>query len=78
MANEREIKNRIKSIQDTLKITNAMYLIASSKLKKSRKMLADTEPYFYTLPREMKRILKDVPDINDIRNLQLIVGNIFI
>lgn len=66
MANEREIKNRIKSIQDTLKITNAMYLIASSKLKKSRKMLADTEPYFYTLQREMKRILKDVPDINDI------------
>ena len=66
MANEREIKNRIKSIQDTLKITNAMYLIASSKLKKSRKMLADTEPYFYTLQREMKRILRDVPDINDI------------
>lgn len=66
MANEREIKNRIKSIQDTLKITNAMYLIASSKLKKSRKMLADTEPYFYTLQKEMKRILRDVPDINDI------------
>ncbi len=59
MANEREIKNRIKSIQDTLKITNAMYLIASSKLKKSRKMLADTESLlFYTLQREMKTITK--------------------
>ena len=39
MANEREIKNRIKSINDTLKITNAMYLISSSKLKKAKKCL---------------------------------------
>ena len=38
MANEREIKNRIKSINDTLKITNAMYLISSSKLKKAKKI----------------------------------------
>ena len=49
MANAREIQNRIKSIQDTRKITNAMYLISSTKLKKSRKLLEDTEPYFYTL-----------------------------
>ena len=33
MANAREIQNRIKSIQDTRKITNAMYLISSTKLK---------------------------------------------
>ena len=44
MANAREIQNRIKSIQDTRKITNAMYLISSTKLKKSRKLLEDTEP----------------------------------
>ena len=36
MANAREIQNRIKSIQDTRKITNAMYLISSTKLKKSQ------------------------------------------
>ena len=36
MANAREIQNRIKSIQDTRKITNAMYLISSTKLKKSK------------------------------------------
>lgn len=46
MANTKEIQDRIKSINDTLKITNAMYMISSSKLKKSKKMLADTEPYF--------------------------------
>ena len=30
MANTREIKNRIESVQQTRKITNAMYLIAST------------------------------------------------
>mgnify|MGYP000973037870 len=49
MAGLREIQNRIRSIQDTRKITNAMYLISSTKLKKARKELAETEPYFYAL-----------------------------
>ena len=48
------------------KITNAMYMISSSKLKKSKKMLADTEPYFYTLQSEMSRILRHLPDMNSI------------
>ena len=58
MANAREIQSRIKSIKDTRKITNAMYLISSTKLKKSRKLLADTEPYFYTLQGVIRRILR--------------------
>lgn len=66
MANTKEIQDRIKSINDTLKITNAMYMISSSKLKKSKKMLADTEPYFYTLQSEMSRILRHIPDMEDI------------
>ena len=37
MASIKEIKNRIKSVQDTRKITNAMYLISSTKLRKARK-----------------------------------------
>ena len=32
MANAREIQSRMKSIQDTMKITNAMYMISSTKL----------------------------------------------
>lgn len=57
MANTREIQGRIKSINDTKKITNAMYLISSSKLKKAKKHLADTEPYFFTLQSVIARIL---------------------
>lgn len=65
MANAREIQSRMKSIQDTMKITNAMYMISSSKLKKAKKSLAETEPYFYTLQSEIERILRHVPDINN-------------
>ena len=32
MENAREIQSRIKSVQDTMKITNAMYMISSSKM----------------------------------------------
>ena len=66
MASAKEIQDRMRSIKDILKITNAMYMISSSKLKKSKKMLADTEPYFYTLQSEMSRILRHLPDMNSI------------
>ena len=66
MASAKEIQDRMRSIKDTLKITNAMYMISSSKLKKSKKMLAATEPYFYTLQSEMSRILRHLPDMNSI------------
>lgn len=63
MANIREIQTRINSVKDTMKITNAMYMISSSKMKQARKQLVDTEPYFYGLQGEISRILRHVPDI---------------
>ena len=36
MANISEIKGRKKSVNDIMKITNAMYLISSSKMKKAK------------------------------------------
>ena len=44
MANAREIQSRMKSIKDTMKITNAMYMISSSKLSKARTDLKNTDP----------------------------------
>ena len=52
MANIREIQSRINSVKDTMKITNAMYMISSSKMTHAKKKLADTEPYFYGLQGE--------------------------
>ena len=66
MANTREIQSRMKSIQDTLKITNAMYMISSTKLRKARKNLEETEQYFYTLQAMISRILRHLPDTEDI------------
>ncbi len=63
MANAKEIQTRIKSIQDTMKITNAMYMISSSKMKKAKKILEETEPYFYNMQAAIARILRHVPDI---------------
>ena len=65
MANAREIQSRINSIKSTVKITNAMYTISSSKLKRARKALTDTEPYFYGLQRTISRIIRHIPDIED-------------
>ena len=56
MANTREIQSRMKSIQDTMKITNAMYMISSTKLRKAKKNLEETEPYFYTLQTMVSRM----------------------
>ena len=63
MANAREILDRMKSIQDTMKITNAMYMISSSKLKKAKASLDETEPYFYSMQMAIGRILRHVPDM---------------
>ena len=64
MAGLREIQNRIKSIQDTRKITNAMYMISSTKMRKAEKDLENTEPYFYTLQSMMARLLRHLPDVS--------------
>lgn len=63
MANVKEIQDRMKSIRDTMKITNAMYMISSSKMKRAKKALADTEPYFFGMQAAISRILRHVPDI---------------
>ncbi len=45
MPSSKLLKERIESIQDTMKITNAMYLISSSKLRKARQNYQNVLPY---------------------------------
>ena len=61
MSSTREIKERIGSIQNTLKITNAMYLISSTKLNNAKASLAATEPYFLALESMFARVLRHLP-----------------
>ena len=65
MANIKEIKNRINSVKDTRKITNAMYLIASTKLRKAKSDLDHTRPYFNALQEEIKRVFRIAEDIEN-------------
>ena len=63
MASTKEIKDRIESVRDTQKITNAMYLIASTKLRKARAELDRTRPYFDALRSEIKRVFRTVEGV---------------
>lgn len=60
----KEVRDHIKSVEETLKITNAMYLIASSSLRKARKQLEDTLPYFEKISSTISDILHHSPDIH--------------
>lgn len=65
MANAKEIQNRMHSIQDTMKITKAMYMISSSKLKKAKKTMEDSMEHFYAIQGSIARIIRHVPDIEN-------------
>ena len=62
MSSIKEIKIRMDSVQETKKITNAMYLIASTKLRRARAELHETRPYFEALRGGIKRIFRTATD----------------
>ena len=64
MPSSKLLKERIESIQDTMKITNAMYLISSSKLRKARKNYQNVSPYFNRMRDTISRVscAKPMPD----------------
>ncbi len=63
MPSTKEIKNRIKSVSDTQKITNAMYLISSTKMRRARREAEETKPYFDLLRKEIRRMFAIEGDI---------------
>ena len=63
MSSAKDIKRRIASVKDTQKITNAMYLIASTKLRKARNDLNSTQPYFEALREELERIFATIDHV---------------
>ena len=62
MPSSKLLKERIESIQDTMKITNAMYLISSSKLRKARKNYQNVLPYFTRMRDTISRVVPHLPD----------------
>ena len=56
MANVRTIKRRIRSVQNTAKITKAMQMIAASKMRRAQQMTIDGRPY----AEKMRGVLADL------------------
>lgn len=56
----REIKRRIKGIGSTRQITKAMELVSSTKVRQRRIKLEKTRPYYNTVLRSIKEVLKNV------------------
>jgi len=57
MASLRDLRARMKAVRQTLQVTKAMNLISTSKLRRGRRMLEDTEPYFTRIQKSMFDIL---------------------
>jgi len=62
--NMREIKNRIKSVKQTMQITNAMKLISAVKLRKAREQLEQSAPYFKIVKETLANVLENSGSIN--------------
>ena len=57
MASMKEIREHIASIQSTQKVTNAMYLIASTKMRRAKEDLAKTRPFFDAVSTQIEQHL---------------------
>lgn len=58
-SNMKDIKRRIKSVESTKQITNAMQLVASSKLRKAKEKADNSKPFFNAMYETMCEIVKE-------------------
>jgi len=54
----RDIKRKIKSVDNTKQITKAMELVSTAKLRRAKARMADAKPYFETTIETVQNILK--------------------
>ena len=65
-ANMKAVKLRIKSVQNTMQITKAMELVASSKLRKAKERAETCRPYFQTLHATLVDIAEENTDFSSV------------
>ena len=63
MANLRDVRLRMRAITQTLQVTKAMNLISTAKLRKGRRLLEDTEPYFGRIQKSMFDIVSGAHNV---------------
>ena len=65
MSGAAEIKTRINSISETKKVTDAMYMISSVKMRKARREIEKTTPIFVAVREEIGELLHYMPETTD-------------
>ncbi|MDD3594472.1 MAG: ATP synthase F1 subunit gamma [Candidatus Gastranaerophilales bacterium] len=75
MANLRDIKTRIKSVKSTGKITQAMKMVAASKVKKTEKSAKESRPYALSLIKVFSEVLNSRPDIETNKKFKNAIEN---
>ena len=64
MANLKLIKNRIKSVKNTQKITQAMKMVAAAKVKKAENQVKYSRPFSNELARCFTKLIASKPEID--------------
>lgn len=64
MANTRDIRNRIRGVKNTQKITRAMQLVAASKMKKAQDRALQSRPYAHLLRQMLASLTGKIEDFN--------------
>ena len=64
MSSAKEIRNKIKSIQNTKKITKAMEMVAASKMKKVQESMNKSRPYSEKIKDVIKNVGEGVLEYN--------------
>ncbi len=83
MANLRDIRNRITSVNNTQQITKAMKMVAAAKLRKAQERMVKTRPYASKIQDVVGRLVGSSTDSNpimrstdEVKNvLMIIVGS---
>ena len=71
MANLKDIKTRMQSVQNTGKITRAMKMVAAAKVKKAESAVKAARPFAEELVSVFKRMIKTVNGEFSIENLKV-------
>lgn len=56
MANLRDIRNRIESVENTKQVTRAMKMVAAAKLRRAQERIFQTRPYAYKVGELINRL----------------------
>lgn len=69
MANLRDIRNRITSVNNTQQITKAMKMVAAAKLRKAQTRMTDTRPYAGKIREVVSRLVSNDSVDNELLNI---------